>query len=112
MEINSEIRFGDEKLKQAYIQLDDRKYQQKELKKWLERAFLDLEKNAFCGTQISKKLIPRDYELRYGSLENLWKYDLPNAWRLIYTVKKDMIVVLSIILDWMNHKDYERKFGY
>lgn len=112
MEIKSEIRFVDEKLKQAYIQLDNGKYQQKELKKWLERAFIDIEKNAFCGLQVSKRLIPKEYELKYGPLENLWKYDLPNAWRLIYTIKKDRILVLSILLEWMNHKDYEKRFGY
>ncbi|MBI4145790.1 hypothetical protein HY489_00460, partial [Candidatus Woesearchaeota archaeon] len=63
-----------------------------------------MEKNAFCGIQIPKRIIPKDYQLRFGKLENLWKYNLPNAWRLIYTIKRDKVVVLSIILEWMDYK--------
>ncbi len=79
---------------------------------WLVRAFEDLEKDAFSGIQIPKKLVPKEYELKYGKIDNLWKYNLPNAWRLIYTVKKGEVVVLSIILEWMTHKEYENRFKY
>lgn len=57
-------------------------------------------------------------ELEFESLKegkyltNLWKYDLPDAWRLIYTIKEDEIKILSIILEWFDHKEYERKFNY
>ena len=45
-------------------------------------------------------------------IDNLWKYDLPNGWRLIYAVQKNEIIVISIVIEWLNHKDYERKFKY
>jgi len=112
MEIASEITFGDEKLKQAYLELESKKFQERQLKEWLDLAFTDLEKNAFSGIQIPKKLIPKEYELKFGKLDNLWKYNLPNAWRLIYTIKREEIIVLSIILEWMNHKEYEKRFNY
>lgn len=112
MEIKSEIKFSNENIKKAFQELDSNKFQEKQLKQWLERAFEDLEKNAFSGVQIPKKLIPKEYDEKFGKLDNLWKYNLPNAWRLIYTIKKDQIVVLSIILEWFNHKEYERKFKY
>ena len=112
MEINSHIKFGDEKTKSAFLDLENGKFHDTQLKKWLERAFGDLESNAFCGIQIPKRLIPKEYVVKFGDLDNLWKYNLPNAWRLIYTVKKDEIVVLSIVLEWMNHKEYEKRFGY
>lgn len=112
MEINSEVRFGDENVKKAYLQLESQKFQEKEFKQFLDRAFEDIQKNAFCGTQIPKRLIPKEYQIKFGLLDNLWKYNLPNAWRLIYTIKKDEIVVLSIILEWMDHKEYERRFNY
>jgi len=73
--------------------------------------FEDLEENAFSGTQISKKLIPKVYCNNF-SIDNLWKYDLPNAWRLIYSIKNSEIYVLSIILEWMSHKEYEQRFKY
>ncbi len=31
---------------------------------------------------------------------------------MIYSVAKDEVIVIAIILDWMNHKDYERRFEY
>lgn len=70
-----------------------------------------LEKNAFSGVRILKKLIPEIYIKKYG-VTNLWKYNLPRGWRLIYSVASWEITVLSIILEWFNHKDYERKFKY
>ena len=67
--------------------------------------------NAFCGTQIPKRLFPKEYIQKYG-ITNLWKYDLPKAWRLLYSVAKDEVVVISIILEWFDHKEYERRFKY
>ena len=112
MELSSEVKFGDEALKEAYHELADGKFEDKQLKEWLDRAVGDLKKNAFSGIQVPKRLIPKEYHLKYGPLDNLWKYNLPNAWRLIYTVKRDEVVVLSIVLEWMKHKEYERRFGY
>ena len=112
MELPSEVKFGDEKLKQAYLELETGKFQEKQLKAWLDRAVEDLQKNTFCGIQIPKRLIPAEYQAKYGPLSNLWKYNLPNAWRLIYTIKRDEIIVLSIVLEWMTHKEYEKRFKY
>ncbi|RJQ19986.1 hypothetical protein C4580_04855 [Candidatus Woesearchaeota archaeon] len=112
MEVNSKVVFGDEKIKNAYEALSSQKFQEKQLQEWVERAFLDLQKNAFSGIQIPKRIIPKDYQSRFVPLDNLWKYNLPNAWRLIYTIKRDKIIVLSIVLEWLSHKEYERRFNY
>ncbi len=112
MEIKSEVHFADEKQKEAYLALDTSTFQDKQLKEWLRRAFEDLERNAFCGIQIPKRLIPREYEKKFGTLDNVWKYNLPDAWRLLYTIKRDAIVVLSIVLEWLPHKEYEKRFNY
>ena len=112
MELGSTVIFGDERLKAAYGELLSKNFQEQQLKEWLDRAFNDLQKNAFCGLQIPKRLIPKEYSVRFGKLDNLWKYNLPNAWRLIYTIKREHIIVLSILIEWMDHKEYERKFKY
>src|SRR3989338_9335786 len=112
MELNSDVKFADENLKKAYLELESGKFEDKQLKEWLDRAVADLRKNAFSGIQIAKRLIPKEYQAKYGSLTNLWKYNLPNAWRLIYTIKRDEVVVLSVVLEWMTHKEYEQRFGY
>ncbi len=106
-----EINFANEKLQDTFEKLKNSRTEDKKLYKWIVRAFEDIEKNVFCGTQISKKLIPKSYSDNF-SVDNLWKYDLPNAWRLIYTVKNDKAFVLSIILEWFNHKEYEKRFRY
>jgi len=109
--MNSEISFADEKVKKSFEELKDSKSEEKMLYKWICRAFEDLEENAFCGIRIKKKLIPKVYIEKYN-INNLWKYDLPKGWRLIYSVANSQICILSIILEWMSHKDYERRFNY
>ncbi|MFA6887892.1 MAG: hypothetical protein WC254_00165 [Candidatus Woesearchaeota archaeon] len=112
MEIASEIKFIDENLKNAYLKLETGKFEDKQLKEWLDRASDDLKKNAFSGVQLSKRLIPKEYIAKFGPLDNLWKYNLPHSWRLIYTIKSNEVIVLCIVLEWMTHKEYERRFNY
>jgi len=101
-----EVQFANEKVKDAFEKLDDLS-----LKNFLERAFGDIKSNPFCGIQIPKRQIPKDYIKRFD-IRNVWKYNLPNSWRLIYSIKGGELIILSIILEWMDHKEYERRFGY
>lgn len=82
------------------------------IKKGMVRAIKDLQQNAFSGIQIPKRLFPKEYIRKYG-INNLWKYGLPNGWRLLYTVTpENEVELISAILDWFSHKGYERKFNY
>ena len=108
MKLPSKIRFVDEKLKESFEKLEK---EEPTTFKILNQAFKNIEEDAFSGIQIPKRLIPREYIKKYGT-GNLWKYDLPKSWRLIYTIRRDEIVVVSIIIEWFDHKNYERKFGY
>ncbi|MBC8500577.1 MAG: hypothetical protein ISS25_03410 [Nanoarchaeota archaeon] len=110
--MKSQIKFAEKKLKKALTKLKNSKTEEKELYKWINTAMDHIEENAFCGFQIAKRLIPKDYEKKFGRIDNLWKYNLPNAWRLIYTIKKEEIVILSIILEWLPHKEYKKRFRY
>lgn len=109
--MKSKIKFADARVEKALQELKDSNTEDKKLHKWIFRAFDDLEENAFYGIQLPKRLIPKIYIEKYG-IDNLWKYDLPKGWRLIYSVTNGQICVLSIILEWMDHKDYERRFNY
>ena len=103
---SKQVSFGDLKLKKAWEKVA---VENKDLFKQLLRAKNDLVENAFCGIQIPKKLIPKKYQY----VENLWKYNLPNAWRLLYTITTpDRVEIISVILDWMEHKKYERLFKF
>jgi len=109
--MKSEIRFAEEKVKESFEKLKNSKTEDKKLYEWINRAFDDLEENAFCGIQIPKRLIPKIYIEKYG-IDNLWKYDLPRGWRLLYSVANNEINVISIILEWLDHKEYEKRFNY
>ena len=109
--MKSDIKFADEKIQRSFEALKNSRTEDQRLHKWICRAFEDLEENAFCGIRIQKRLIPKIYIEKYR-IDNLWKYDLPKGWRLIYPVAGNEITILSIILEWMSHKDYERRFRY
>lgn len=111
MIIPSETRFADEATKEAYYKLEKGDASEKELFRFIHQAMDNIERNAFCGIQVQKKQIPREYIKKYGAM-NLWKYDLPNAWRLIYTIRAGKAVVVSVVLEWLAHKEYERRFNY
>ena len=70
-----------------------------------------LEKNPFSGTQIPKRLIPKEYN-KFFKPDNLWKYDLNKTWRLIYWISSDDTGQITLLIDWMNHKQYDKLFGY
>ena len=104
----SKVVFASEKLEKVFESLSE----EDPLKKYIKRAIEDLKMNAFAGIKIPKRLFPKEYVQKY-EIKNLWKYDLPQGWRLIYTIARESEVeLLSIILEFFNHKDYERRFGY
>ena len=111
MKLPSDIRFAEEKIKEAFYKLEGGDDSERELFKFINQALDNIEKNAFCGIQIPKNLIPKEYLAKYG-VKNLWKYDLPKGWRLIYSIINDEIVVVSLVLEWFDHKEYERRFKY
>ncbi|MBT7902520.1 hypothetical protein HN587_01565 [Candidatus Woesearchaeota archaeon] len=61
--------------------------------------------------QIPKKLIPEIYIKKY-EITNVWKYNLPCGWRLIYSIVKDEIIVSGLVIEWFDPKSYERRFKY
>ena len=106
--MKSKIQFADEKIEKS---LEKLKKKDSKFYKFILRAFQDMEENVFCGIQIPKKLIPREY-LKKFEVKNVWKYNLPGAWRLLYSIEGRDLIIFSIILEWIDHKTYERKFKY
>jgi len=105
---SDKVIFVDDKLEKAFNSLEETDW----LKKSILKAINDLKENAFCGENIPKKLIPKEYIKKYD-LDNLWRYPLPNAWRLVYSVMTPTNVkILAVIIEYFNHKDYEKRFNY
>tara|TARA_Y100000310_G_scaffold344017_1_gene454563 strand:+ start:2218 stop:2598 length:381 start_codon:yes stop_codon:yes gene_type:complete len=70
-----------------------------------------LKDNPQYGIHIPKNRIPKEYRTNFDA-NNLWKVNLSGAWRMIYTVRGSKIEVIALILDILDHRNYEKKFGY
>lgn len=106
-----EVSFVTKKLEDNYQKLENGKFEEKELYRFIKRATEDLKKDPMCGIKIPKRLWPTQYVREY-QIDNLWKYDLPNGWRLIYTLNIKEVSIITIVLEWFGHKTYERRFNY
>jgi len=51
----------------------------------ISRATAKLAESPEAGKKIPRKLWPKEYIQKYG-VNNLWKYNLDQNWRLIYTI--------------------------
>lgn len=92
------------------IREEDMKFH-RQLLKAIEREKDCLLLNPHHGIQIEKIKIPKEYITDYG-LNNLWKVDLPGYWRLMYTITGNELEIISILLEFMDHKKYDKLFGY
>lgn len=82
------------------------------LKKAIRGAIANIKDNAFCGEHIKKERMPKAYVRKY-EIDNLWWYPLPKGWRLVYSITTPSTTeLLAIIIDYYDHKNYERTFGY
>ena len=81
------------------------------LLKSIERAVNSLKQNPFSGNQIPKRLIPEKYKRLYDA-ENIWRIELFDFWRLVYTINGNQLEIISFILDIFDHKEYDKTFGY
>ena len=70
-----------------------------------------LRDNPEYGIHIPKDRIPKEY-IRDYDVNNLWKLNLSGAWRMVYTIRGSEVEIISLILDIINHRDYEKKFKY
>lgn len=87
------------------------KFEDKQLANEIEGAINALKENPLRGVKIERRLWPKEYVKKYG-IDNLRKYDLRNGWRLLYTLAGNQIEIVAILLEWMDHKAYERRFWY
>jgi hypothetical protein len=81
------IYFADEKVRRNFEKLKANE-EFKDLYRFICRAIEDIKKKPDCGVAMPKHLIPKEYVRKY-KINNLYKYDLPNAWRLLYSLGKE-----------------------
>jgi len=70
-----------------------------------------LKQNPFAGDQVKKRQIPSKYIQKFDA-ENVWRIELADRWRLVYTITGNQIEIIAFVMDIFDHRDYDRVFGY
>jgi hypothetical protein len=109
--MNSALYFADEQVRQAFVKLLSGRTEENEIYRQLNLVFDTIASDPFSGIQIPKRLIPKIYLSNYG-IDNLWKYNFHKNWRLMYSVAGNGTELVTLVLEWLPHKEYERRFGY
>jgi hypothetical protein len=69
-----------------------------------------LKDNPQFGDVIRKELIPKQYKKQ--GIHNLYRVELSNYWRALYTIKGNQVEILLFVLNIVDHKDYNKIFKY
>ena len=97
--------------KEDYATLQERHDKEaKSILKSINRTIVLLKENPQHGDPIPKRLIP-EYMSREG-IHNLYRVELSNYWRLLYTVEGNKVEILMFVLSISDHKRYSRILGY
>lgn len=97
--------------KESYIDLKKRSNKEaKTLLKSIERIKNILIDNPQFGDPIKKDLIPKSFKIM--GISNIYRIELSNYWRMLYTIEGNKIEVLLFILTIIDHKKYNKLFGY
>ncbi|MFH2028326.1 MAG: hypothetical protein ABIJ08_04270 [Nanoarchaeota archaeon] len=62
------------------------------------------------GDPIAKNLIPSKF--KELGIRNLYRVELSNYWRMLYTIEGNTIEVFLFVLSMIDHKGYNKLFGY
>ena len=78
-----------------------------QLLKSIDNKVEQLKLNPVYGQSVPKNLIPRTLDV-----DNLFRVELTGYWRMLYTLKTDKIEIVNFVLYIVDHKAYDKLFGY
>ena len=97
--------------KESFLELkkrDDKEAQS--LIRSIDRIINILKQNPQYGNPIKKELIPDSFK-KIG-IKNLYRAELSNFWRMLYTIEGNKVEIFCFVLSIMDHQSYDRLFGY
>jgi len=112
MYLGKEVRiFLKGQAKDGYLELKKRTDKESQsILNSIERIKAILKDNPQFGDPIAKKLIPRS--LRDIGVQNLYRVELSNYWRMLYTIEGNTVEIFLFVLNIVDHKGYDKLFGY
>jgi len=97
--------------KEVYEKLEkDNTKDAKTLLNSINRAIAILKSDPQYGLPIAKQLIPIEYKKE--GVQNLYRIELSNFWRMLYTIEGNKVEIFLFILSINDHKGYNKLFGY
>jgi mRNA-degrading endonuclease RelE of RelBE toxin-antitoxin system len=97
--------------KQSYLELKERNDKESQsILRSIERIRDLLKTNPQIGDPISKDKIPD--ELKRQGINNLYRTELSNFWRMLYTIEGNKIEIFVFILRISDHPTYDKFLGY
>ena len=77
----------------------------------INAALGNIKANPYYGDLIPRKHISKAVVNKYGT-DKIFRVELVGFWRLLYTVIGDETKIIAFILEYMDHPDYDKLFGY
>ena len=77
----------------------------------INNAIRNLKANPFYGDLIPRKYLSKGVIAKYGT-DKIFRVELVGYWRLLYTVIGDETKIIAFILEYMDHEEYDKIFGY
>jgi len=77
----------------------------------INNALKNIKANYNYGDLIPRRLISKATFERYGT-DKIFRVELVGYWRLLYTIIGDEIKIIALILEYMDHDQYNKIFGY
>ncbi len=71
----------------------------------------NIKANPYYGDLIPRKYISKATVNKYGT-GKIFRVELVGFWRLLYTVIGEKAKIIAFILEYMDHKKYNKVFGY
>ena len=97
--------------KESFIELKKRNDKESQsLVRSIERTINVLKQNPQFGDPLKKELIPE--EIKKQGISNVYRVELSNFWRALYTIKGSRVEIFVIILNIIDHPAYNKLFGY
>ena len=77
----------------------------------INTSLANIKANPYYGDLIPRKYISKGVVKRYGT-DKILRVELVGFWRLLYTLIGDEVKIIAFILEYMDHKKYNKIFGY
>ena len=95
----------------VYESLKKNKKQNTALLTSIQNIIDSLKNDQMVGNHIKRNQIPK-YYIKKHDVQVLYRVELPKFWRLAYTIITINHVKQALILDLLDHKSYDKRWGY